>query len=164
MAVFGIGHAICVASIFTVLVGAFVAEALQVAVNSRVIIQTAPLVEGPSWLPVHCKVVVDDSYVFDFIPLNAASKETLQKLVTLQAVPATVRILKKNAENEDDGKSNRVGEDAGKSASAEQYVERAVLFSEEYDRDLHLLSNNCWSFAFDLLQTISRPENARGEL
>ena len=148
MTILDMKYAICVASGFALWSGAFLAEALQLAVNNRVAIQTAPLIEGPSWLPVHCKVIVDDSHVFDFIPLNAASKETLQKLVTLQAVPATVRIMKKSGEPE-----------ANKRDNDEPYVERAIKFCEEYDRDLHLLSNNCWSFAFDLLQTISRSEN-----
>ncbi len=123
-----------------------VAEALQLPVNNRVKIQTAPLIEGPSWLPVHCKVIVDDSHVFDFVPLNAASKETLLKLVTLRAVPATARITKKNGDkNMDDG---------------EPYVERAVQFCEAYDQDLHLVNNNCWSFAFDLVRTMFNPKNA----
>lgn len=125
------------------------AEALQVPINNRVKIQTAPLIEGPSWLPVHCKVIVDDSHVFDFIPLNAASEYTLFKLVTLQAVPATVRITKKNGDKTNDN--------IGESLPSEPYVERAIQFSDEYNQDLHLVNNNCWSFAFDLLRTTLNP-------
>ena len=149
---YAITFAVYLASIFTVLSGAtplFVADAFQVAVNSKVTIQTSPLIDGPSWLPLHCKVIVDDSHIFDFIPLNAASTETIKKLVTLRKVPATVRIIKKNSESEDDG---------GDGDSTNLYVDRAIEFCQEYDQELHLLSNNCWSFAFDLLRYISRPE------
>jgi len=136
--------------IYRLFFGAFlVAEALQFPINDRVKVQTAPLIEGPSWLPVHCKVIVDDSHVFDYIPMNAASKDTLFKLVTLQAVPATVRITIKNGDKTNDN--------SGDSLSLEPYVERAIQFSEEYNQDLHLVNNNCWSFAFDLLRTTLNP-------
>lgn len=146
MAAFSMKYTIYLISVFVVLT-----DALQLAVNNRVKIETAPLIEGPTWLPVHCKVIVDDSHVFDFVPLNAASKQTLQKLVTLQAVPATARIMKKNGEREIDSNED----------NDEPYVERAIRFCEQYNQDLHLLSNNCWSFAFDLLQTLSSSENKR---
>jgi len=159
MAASTIISAFCLASIFTLLsetTPSFVVEALIVSVNNRVTIQSSPLIGGPVWLPVHCKVIVDDSHIFDFIPLNAASTETIQKLITLQTVPATVRIIQKNGKSEVNGScNNRCNDDV---EFTKLYVERAVQFSQEYDQDLHLISNNCWSFAFDLLWNISHPE------
>lgn len=132
-------------------------DSLQLLFDNRVRIQPSPLLGGPGWLPVHCKVIVDDSFVFDFIPLNAASPETLQKLISLQAVPATVRTMQKNGkreaqENERHNSGNKSDNDEG----TKVYIERAYQFCKEYDRDLHLINNNCWSFAFDLVQYISR--------
>jgi len=128
----------------------------QVPVSNRVKIQTAPLIGGPSWLKVHCKVVLDDSHVFDFVPLNAASTETIQKLMTLQPVPATIRRTKTNNNKKRDGISKKRSEDDNDNQQLEElYVQRAVHFCEDYDQDLHLIRNNCWSFAFDLIRDIS---------
>ena len=76
----------------------------------------------------------------------------------LQAVPATIRIVQTNDNNRSDGnfvnqKDAKISDDDEK-----QYVERAIQFCEDYERDLHLIRNNCWSFAFDLFQNISSPE------
>ncbi|VEU35755.1 unnamed protein product [Pseudo-nitzschia multistriata] len=133
-------------------------HSLQALFDNRVKIQPSPLIGGPEWLPVHCKVVLGDRYVFDFIPLNAASKQTIQRLTGLQAVPAIVRTIQKNqsqAEVRTDftGKWDGDGDELTKT-----YVEKAVRFCEDYDRDLHLIKNNCWSFAFDLLVHISQDE------
>jgi hypothetical protein len=137
-------------------------DELQVSVYNRVAIQSSPLIGGPTWLPVHCKVIVDDQHIFDFIPLNAASTETIKKLITLQTVPATVRIIQKNDKSEVNDSCNNRSEDGDDDELTKLYVERAVQFSQEYDQDLHLISNNCWSFAFDLLRNISYPERTRG--
>lgn len=134
-------------------------DALQV-LNNRVKLQPSPLVGGPAWLPVHCKVVVDGSHVFDFIPLNADSTKTIQKLISLQAVPATVRTTQKNRKRETDDNNNN--DDDGDDELTNLYVERAVQFCQEYDEDLHLINNNCWSFAIDLLRYISHAESKRG--
>uniref|UniRef100_A0A7S4A9J1 Uncharacterized protein n=1 Tax=Pseudo-nitzschia australis TaxID=44445 RepID=A0A7S4A9J1_9STRA len=132
-------------------------DSLQLNFDNRVRIQPSPLIGGPDWLPVHCKVVVDDSYVFDFIPLNAASPETLQKLISLQAVPATVRTRQKNHKREAQETEHQNSENKSDNEEVKKiYIERADQFCKEYDRDLHLINNNCWSFAFDLIQYISR--------
>ena len=136
----------------------FIVEALQLRLNKRVTLMSSPLIGGPAWLPLHCKMIVDDSHVFDFIPLKATSVKTIKNLVTLQEVPATVRIVQTNDNNRSDGnfvdqKDVKISDDGEK-----QYVERAIQFCEDYERDLHLIRNNCWSFAFDLFQNISSPE------
>jgi hypothetical protein len=141
----------------------FVLDALQVLANDRVTIQPSPLIGGPAWLPVHCKVILNDTHAFDFVPLNAASTKTLRRLITFQSVPATVRIIHKNDETVVQGSCDDGIDDGDGERVTNLYVERAVQFSKEYDQDLHLVSNNCWSFAFDLLRNISRPESTRGE-
>ena len=163
MATYTIICAFCFTSMLTVLSGttpSFVVEALQVRVNSRVTIQPSPLIGGPSWLPVHCKIIVDDSHIFDFIPLNAASTETIRKLITLKPVPATARIIQKEKKNRIHDSCNKRSDDDDE--LEKMYVERAVQFCQEYEQDLHLVRNNCWSFAFDLLRDISQPESTRG--
>jgi hypothetical protein len=118
-------------------------------------IQLSPLIGGPAWLPVHCKVIVDDSHIFDFIPLNATSTETIHKLISLQKVPATVRIIEKNERGEIGSSLNNLSEEV------DELTKRAVLFCQEYDQDLHLIDNNCWSFCFDLVRNVTHPESLR---
>jgi len=123
--------------------------------DNRLAIQLSPLVGGPAWLPVHCKVIVDDSHVFDFIPMNATSTETIQKLISLQKVPATVRIIEKSKTGEIRRSLN------SRSEEDDELSKRAVLFCQEYDQDLHLIDNNCWSFCFDLVRNVTHPESMR---
>jgi hypothetical protein len=58
---------------------------------TRIQIQPSPLIGGPKWFPVHCKVVIDDIHYFDFVPINATDPQTLQRPLTLQPVPAVAR-------------------------------------------------------------------------
>ena len=159
MATFKIISAIFLASTLIFLFGtnpSFEVRGFQVSVGNRVKILTSPLLGGPSWLKVHCKVIVDDSYVFDFVPLNAASVETIQKLVCLQPVPATIRTIQNNASSGLNELFKKRSEDDNDDwQSDELYSRRAVEFCNDYDQDLHLIRNNCWSFAFDLIQNIS---------
>mmetsp|Transcript_15411 Transcript_15411/g.31606 ORF Transcript_15411/g.31606 Transcript_15411/m.31606 type:complete len:171 (-) Transcript_15411:1203-1715(-) len=149
----------CIAFILRMMSGSiqlYAVKAFQLTINKRVAIKSSPLIGGPSWLPVHCKVVVNDSYLFDFVPLNADSMETIKKLMTLQPVPATVRVVQKSRKRETDESSEPSdGED---DELTKLYEERAVQFCQKYDEDLHLIKNNCWSFAFDLLRNVSLPE------
>lgn len=145
----------------------------------RIQLKASPLIGGPSWLPLHCKVVVDDgAFVFDYIPKNPTSTDTLQKLMTLQNVPAEARIrirtkpstLFRSRENDCADETDFPGGDvvslAGtvhdddddnvvtKITNNDQFVHRAVQFCNDYDKDLHLITNNCWTFAFDLIRNI----------
>lgn len=135
---------------------------LQVLLNDRVRIQPSPLIGGPTWLPVHCKVVLDNSHIFDFVPRNAASTETIQKLISLQAVPAIVRTSRKNQGRETEGIGRSLDIGSGNDDQMELYIDRAIQFCEDYDRDLHLINNNCWSFAFDLIQHIYQLQTTNG--
>jgi hypothetical protein len=90
-------------------------------------------------LPVHVKVIVDEEHIFDYVPQNATSPATLTRLLWLQAVPADPRIF-----SDTDGKN------------VSSSVERARAFCKEYDKDLHVVTNNCWTFALDLISYIQR--------
>lgn len=136
---------------------------LQVLLNNdRVRIQPSPLIGGPKWLPVHCKVVLDNSHVFDFVPRNAASTETIQKLISLRSVPAIARTSRKNQGRETEEIGQSRNNDSDSDDPKNLYIDRAIQFCEDYDRDLHLVNNNCWSFAFDLIQHIHQPQIANG--
>ena len=114
-------------------------NSLSFRATERIKLQTSPLIGGPSWLPVHVKVVIDENHAFDFVPLNPTSKDTLRKLVSLQAVPAEARILRSSNDERDN-----------------EYVYRARTFCERYSKRLHLVSNNCWTFAFEIIQYIMK--------
>jgi hypothetical protein len=114
-------------------------HSFSIPVADSIRLETAPLIGGPSWLPLHVKVVVDDLNVFDYIPLNATSTETLQNLLSLQAVPAEPR--------------SKISSNIVASETT-VYSKRAIQFCEDYTKDLHLIENNCWTFAFDLVRFI----------
>jgi hypothetical protein len=143
-----------------------VVEAWSIPVVPGISLQTAPLIGGPSWLPLHVKMVIFDpesssleydalpseqqqkEFRFDYVPLNPTSPETLQKLLLLQPVPAEAR------------KSPNVFLKTDTTASLTRHrVQRALDFCETYDKDLQLLSNNCWTFCFELLDHIQRDDD-----
>lgn len=150
-------------------------EALAIHIfDNRLKIQPSPLIGGPTWLPVHCKVIVDGTHIYDFVPLNATSPVTIQKLIQLQAVPAKVQIIRRSSEpqtnNNDDNNNSYKDEENGNNSKvnndeeAKLFVERAEQFCQEYDQDLHLIKSNCWSFAFDLiLYVLASPYNPKKE-
>jgi hypothetical protein len=73
--------------------------------NARLHLETSPLVGGPSWLPLHVKVLLETNdfipangapslssqHQWDLIPVMPTNKSTLTKLTTLQYVPAQIR-------------------------------------------------------------------------
>lgn len=119
------------------------AEGLSIPINERIKIRPAPLIGGPSWLLLHCQVIVDSKIAFDFVPLNATEPATLQKLAALQSVPALARA--RTIDGFDD---------------ADQYLLQAANFCRNYDKELHLVSNNCWTFAFELIRYIMNGDEA----
>lgn len=115
--------------------------AVSIQATSRIQLQLSALIGGPAWLPVHVKVIIDKRHVFDYVPRNAASTDTLKRLVTLQAVPAQAR-RSWIADEEDDTTNN-------------MYARRAEDFCEQYTKDLHLIRNNCWTFAFEMIHYVT---------
>jgi hypothetical protein len=130
--------------------------------DNRLKLQPSPLIGGPAWLPLHCKVIVDDTHIYDFVPLNATSTETIQKLIQLQAVPAKVQqiirrrssepqTISNDSSNNNSYKNDNNNNNVNDEELAKLFIERAEQFCQEYDQDLHLIKSNCWSFAFDLI-------------
>lgn len=100
-------------------------------------LKAAPLIGGPSWLPLHVKIVVEGDHTWDFVPLNATSPNTLKQLVSLKSVPGEIRY-----------RQGKRGVDEQKDMYATPMVHRAQKFVDSYsNRDLNLISNNCWTFA-----------------
>lgn len=59
-------------------------------------LEKSPLIGGPPWFLAHIKVVLHDvassvEHRWDFLPRNATELATLQRLLTLQRVPAETR-------------------------------------------------------------------------
>lgn len=78
-------------------------------------------------------MVVAKDHIFDFVPLNAGDPETLTSLLSLKSVAGEIRLL-------------------GKKQTQASLVERAENFAKNYPNcDLHLVSNNCWTFALLML-------------
>jgi hypothetical protein len=114
------------------------------AVADGIRLRVAPLIGGPSWLPVHVQVVIEDICIVDFVPLNPTSKENLEKLLTLRSVPAEARFV-----------TVSTAVTAGTSDGVRRRkIQRARQFCQHYSTDLHLISNNCWTFAYKLISFI----------
>jgi hypothetical protein len=114
---------------------------------ARIEIQPSPLIGGPKWFPVHCKVVIDEIHYFDFVPINATNPQTLQRLLTLQPVPAVARFTVNKRNNTSSAPSSSQETDTNDGT-----ITRAIKFCEAYNKDLHLIYNNCWTFAFEILR------------
>jgi hypothetical protein len=113
--------------------------AFSIDVSSDIKLRFSPLIGGPSWLPVHCQVILYDGFGFDFVPINPTSSETMQRLLTLQAVPAEARILPSKTLIMNHGES---------------LVLKAQEFCTQYDKNLHLITNNCWAFSYEIINYI----------
>jgi hypothetical protein len=124
-------------------------NSLTLSITPQIQIKAAPLIGGPTWLPLHCQVIVDATYAFDFVPLNATSTTTLQKILSLQLVPAIARIRRHRQF------TNTTDDDTNSVSSSSSRVDRALTFCRHYNKDLHLIQNNCWTFAYDLVAHIS---------
>jgi hypothetical protein len=151
-------------------------------------LQPSPLFGGPKWLQVHVKVVLyildttaassssigdhDDEtqHLWDFVPKNATRPETLAELLSLRAVPGQVRYQCRprrppgriigSAETIDESNNNVVGGQETATA-ADELVARANEFCATYSTDLHLLRNNCWTFAFSLCNHLNNYDTKR---
>ena len=103
------------------------------AASMTIQLKLSPLIGGPSFLPVHVKVVVANDHIYDFVPLNAADPETIAGLLRLKPVPGEIRSM-------------------GRKQNQSPIVEKADTFVNGYSNtDLHLVYNNCWTFALLML-------------
>lgn len=118
--------------------------------DSEIRLQPLPLIGGPSWFPLHVKLILrnsntnDEYYAWDFVPLNATDKQVLKKLTTLQSVPGQIR------------STPTEGVKTG------PLVQEAQRYCEKYPRKLNLINNNCWTFAIGLaLHLLNGPQQER---
>ena len=104
-------------------------------------LKLSPLIGGPSFIPIHVKVIVAEDHIFDFVPLNAANPHTTFDLLRLKPVPGEIR-------------------STGRKQNQSPLVDRAEKFVIEYENtNLHLLNNNCWTFALLLLCELRKAQN-----
>lgn len=123
----------------------------------------SPLIGGPKWLPLHVKVILcdntnknhcqqqqgqqddDDDYLswWDFVPCNATDKAVLAKLTALQSVPGDIRSSTATERATANAKTTT-------ETTAMLMIQKAGEFCESYPHELHLIKNNCWTFAFRL--------------
>jgi hypothetical protein len=119
-------------------------------------LQVKPLIGGPSWLPLHVSCVVEDNHKWDFIPLNATSSTTLQSLLSLKSVPGEIRyyyetVTAVGASHDEKNENNHkksprvIVPSSPKVRQAHEFVEQSYT-----NRNLHLVTNNCWTFALML--------------
>ena len=128
--------------------------------------ETRPLIGGPSWLPLHVRVVLqqidsNECHMWDFIPLNATNPATLQRLVTFQSTPGTMRYNNQPISISDiPAKDTTVFDSKNKKDPGhDPILSKAVAYGQGYpDCNLHLVSNNCWTFAWRLTETLKELE------
>jgi hypothetical protein len=136
----------------------------------RIAFQWSPLIGGPSWLPLHVKLSIEAGdgtwHQLDFVPTDATNPEVTGRLIALQCVPGDVRYAYSGCSLMGQPLEYRIvlqSEDAVRpwrqqqqkslvsAFSTTHVVDRAVRFAASYpDRNLHLLTNNCWTFALRL--------------
>jgi hypothetical protein len=125
-------------------------------------LQVSPLIGGPGWLPVHVKVVLETAgceHKWDFVPLKPSDPATLSQLVQFQAVPGEIRYFVSPVMDIDDARGMDMDELApsAETLTEEPAVGLAREFCEFYsDRNMHLVTNNCWTFAFQLYSFLSQ--------
>lgn len=116
-------------------------------------LECCPMIGGPPWLPLHVQVIIQGEgqakHKYDFVPQEATRSETLLQLLTFQAVPGELRYF---------------GPSGGTTSSASELsmlVRRAEDFRSHADPELHLIKNNCWTFAWKLLRHLDRNESQK---
>jgi hypothetical protein len=172
--------------------------------------ETSPLIGGPSWLPLHIKVLFESKdlispdratifslyHQWDLIPINPTTTSTIKKLTSLQYVPAQIRYrvytnLQSNNEKTSsqellstivydaetlDGMSENIitliGDRIESMETTSLLCQENILMDSRYHEDqrlmrkahefcqlymlrnnmqIHLIMNNCWTFAFQLM-------------
>jgi hypothetical protein len=147
----------------------------------KVWLHFSPLVGGPPFLPLHVSVILnkenhmkyseivgegptteDQLLRFDYLPQNARDKEVMQQLMSLQQVPGLVRYSGKSSAFSPKG-SNKYTWDTMLETNAIMLgitttdVASIHKFCKTYQEEmgsLHLVTNNCVTFSWFLLNFI----------
>ena len=118
-----------------------IAAASAAVTEPRVLLKLSPLIGGPKLLRLHSQLFLDTGAGidgWDFVPKDATAPATLARLVTLRAAPGDARRLVANA---------GVGRyDVGAATASSDAIDAALAARS---KDLHLVSNNCWSHTID---------------
>ena len=117
------------------------AAASAAVTEPRVLLKLSPLIGGPKLLRLHSQLFVDSGAGidgWDFVPKDATAPATLARLVTLRAAPGDARRLVAN-----DGAGMY---DVGAASASSEAIEAALAARS---KDLHLVTNNCWSHTID---------------
>jgi hypothetical protein len=134
-------------------------------------LKPSPLLGGLKWLQVHVKVVLvssvsGETHSWDFVPMNATQPETLVKLLSLRAVSGELRYQNRPARqisysdsNGNDGEEEENSLRTTTTIATKELVARANEFCVTYSPDLHLVRNNCWTFALSLLNHLNQRED-----
>jgi len=130
-------------------------KVLDLSNGSEVRFRPSPLTGGPRWLPLHVKVIIRNGdangcdVLYDFIPLDATSKEVLTRLTTFQNVPGEIRSTVVTSTR------SATQSTIASLADHDLACSRAREYCENYPRELNLLTNNCWTFAIGLAVHLS---------
>ncbi len=105
-------------------------------IKSPLRLKFLPLIEGPTWLPIHVSVYyISERTEIDFIPINGTDFATVLKLVSGRNVPGLIRVTKQD--------SNESVKSIRRSHSIKKIQE--IL---SYNTNMNLYFNNCYHFAF----------------
>ena len=123
-------------------------------------LEFCPLMGGPSWLPLHVQVTIRAAtaaetreqyhhhhHKYDFVPRDATQPTTLLQLFLLQTVPGNVRYF---------APTTTATTTTTTLQQPSMLVQCANEFRNQADPDLHLLYNNCWTFAWKLLRHLDQ--------
>ncbi|GMI15545.1 hypothetical protein TrLO_g1349 [Triparma laevis f. longispina] len=129
---------------------------------SKVTYRFVPLVGAPAFLPpLHQELVLfnDDPtdasnpHILDFLPDDADEPATIKSLVTFKSVPATIRFrsLPKPLPT---SSAQPFVLDCARSPILQGEIDSFITNWKQKRPDLHLLSNNCYSFCVEFLSEI----------
>jgi len=138
-----------------------------------VYIRLKPLVGGPQFLPIHAEIWTVSPEIsdqpnrllsgmrYDFLPVEPTASGTIQRLLLLKAVPG--RIRRRTLENATQRLNRK--EKGGVphitfflklgTSTLSRDLTSVVGFCDRYESErgaLHLIRNNCYSFAFAFIQ------------
>lgn len=135
---------------------------------SRLHFKFKPLVGLPKFLKLHIMVAFESSttssqsYLLDFLPINATSPIIIARLLSLRSAPGEIRIKKSASKNEDSKllyldnqksvpkefveESDISGDLSGKENESGDIF--ASMLISGFNDEIHLGFNNCYHFAF----------------
>ena len=130
-------------------------------------LQLSPLIGGPDWLTIHVKVVLEtrngEQHKWDFVPSRPSDPDTLRRLLLLQQVPGDIRYFapppppSKGPQKTSNDELTRL--EISRNKETGLVIRHAQTFCEEYPNSLHLVSNNCATFAYQLYRVIYQASN-----